>query len=107
MPRDPLDQNLEEVSHSDENEASRIEERARAMALDAQDQEEPYVMSEEEIDYVTGVTMAPLRSRTNNRSQRDDLHPFSQILLVSNVEDCVKVEDGAFPPHELCSREKV
>ncbi|WEW59553.1 hypothetical protein PRK78_005027 [Emydomyces testavorans] len=39
-------------------------------------------------------------------SQLDELHPFVQLLSVSNVDDCVRVE-AAFPEHERCSREKI
>ncbi|KAI9732590.1 MAG: DNA damage-inducible protein 1 [Cirrosporium novae-zelandiae] len=41
-----------------------------------------------------------------NTSARDALHPFVQVLALSNVEDCVKIEDEAFPANERCSREK-
>ncbi|KAJ5081811.1 hypothetical protein NUU61_010075 [Penicillium alfredii] len=40
-----------------------------------------------------------------NRSKLDELHPFVQLLSVSNVDDCVQVEN-AFPEPERCSREK-
>ncbi|PGH11002.1 hypothetical protein AJ79_05153 [Helicocarpus griseus UAMH5409] len=36
----------------------------------------------------------------------DQLHPFVQLLSLSNVEDCLKVE-AAFPEQERCSEEKV
>jgi hypothetical protein len=36
----------------------------------------------------------------------DDLHPFVQLLSLSNVDDCVTVEE-AFPEPERCSKEKV
>ena len=36
----------------------------------------------------------------------DELHPFVQLLSLSNVDDCVTVEE-AFPEQERCSREKV
>jgi hypothetical protein len=39
-------------------------------------------------------------------SKLDELHPFVQLLSLSNVEDCVRVEE-AFPERERCSREKV
>ena len=37
----------------------------------------------------------------------DHLHPFTQVLSISNVEDCVQLESEAFPENERCSREKV
>lgn len=46
------------------------------------------------------------RPPVHHRTKLDDLHPFVQILTVSNVDDCVKVE-SAFPENERCSREKV
>lgn len=42
----------------------------------------------------------------HHRTKLDDLHPFVQLLSVSNVEDCVQVE-SAFPEHERSSRDKV
>jgi hypothetical protein len=46
------------------------------------------------------------RSR-NTPGQFDHLHPFTQVLSISNVDDCVKLESEAFPPNERCKREKV
>lgn len=46
------------------------------------------------------------RPPTHHRTKLDDLHPFVQLLSVSNVNDCVEVEN-AFPEHERCSRDKV
>lgn len=37
----------------------------------------------------------------------DHLHPFTQVLSISTVDDCVKLEAEAFPSSERCSREKV
>lgn len=42
----------------------------------------------------------------HQRTQLDELHPFVQVLSVSNVDDCVQVE-GALPEAERCSRDKV
>ncbi|EAS29449.3 acetyltransferase [Coccidioides immitis RS] len=39
-------------------------------------------------------------------TQLDELHPFVQILSVSNADECVQVE-SAFPENERCSREKI
>ena len=35
------------------------------------------------------------------------LHPYTQILQLIDVDECVRVEAEAFPEHERCSREKV
>jgi len=35
------------------------------------------------------------------------LHPYTSILSLSDVDECVRVESEAFPEHERCSREKV
>jgi hypothetical protein len=37
----------------------------------------------------------------------DHLHPFTQVLSISTVDDCVNLEAEAFPPNERCTREKV
>lgn len=42
----------------------------------------------------------------HQRTPLDELHPFVQVLSVSNVDDCVLVEN-ALPEPERCSREKV
>lgn len=52
--------------------------------------------------YLTG-------NQTHNKSRPtalDHLHPFVQLLSLSDLDSCVKVEE-AFPPHERCSKEKV
>jgi hypothetical protein len=46
------------------------------------------------------------RPPVHQRTKLDELHPFVQVLTVSNVDDCVKVET-AFPEQERCSQEKV
>ncbi|GAB1204826.1 hypothetical protein APSETT445_003489 [Aspergillus pseudonomiae] len=45
------------------------------------------------------------RPPVHQRTKLDELHPFVQVLTVSNVEDCVNVE-SAFPEQERCTREK-
>ncbi|KAJ5666794.1 hypothetical protein N7462_011203 [Penicillium macrosclerotiorum] len=45
------------------------------------------------------------RPPTHHRTKLDELHPFVQLLSVSNVDDCVHVEE-AFPEQERCSRDK-
>lgn len=46
------------------------------------------------------------RPPVHQRTKLDELHPFVQVLNVSNVDDCVSVENS-FPEHERCSRDKV
>lgn len=45
--------------------------------------------------------------RRGSTHKYDRLHPENQVLTVANVEDCVDVENAAFPENERCSREKV
>jgi len=44
-------------------------------------------------------------SHARRRTPLDDLYPFTSILTLSNVDDCVAVEE-AFPEEERASREK-
>ncbi|PGH27966.1 hypothetical protein AJ80_00220 [Polytolypa hystricis UAMH7299] len=46
------------------------------------------------------------RPQPTKPSALDALHPFVQLLSLSNIEDCVGVE-AAFPEQERCSREKL
>jgi hypothetical protein len=46
------------------------------------------------------------RPPVHHRTKLDELHPFVQVLNMSNVDDCVEVEN-AFPEKERCSRDKV
>ncbi|KAF5856855.1 hypothetical protein ETB97_006641 [Aspergillus alliaceus] len=41
------------------------------------------------------------RPPVHQRTKLDELHPFVQVLTVSNVDDCVNVEN-AFPEQERC-----
>ncbi|KAL5361068.1 hypothetical protein BJX96DRAFT_151353 [Aspergillus floccosus] len=45
------------------------------------------------------------RPPVHQRTKLDELHPFVQVLTVSNVDDCVNVE-SAFPEQERCTRDK-
>jgi hypothetical protein len=62
----------------------------------------------------------PLMSRLQNRllsrntninrassSKFDSLHPYTSILSLADVDQCVELESSAFPENERCSREKV
>ena len=40
-------------------------------------------------------------------SARDSLHPFTQVLSKTNIDDCVAVENASFAEAERASREKV
>ncbi|KAL9621178.1 MAG: hypothetical protein Q9160_004310 [Pyrenula sp. 1 TL-2023] len=44
--------------------------------------------------------------RKQTPTKRDSVHPFTSVLSLSNVEDCVKLENLTFPESERGSREK-
>lgn len=54
-----------------------------------------------------GLQRQGQRSRGAAANKYDDLHPFAQILALSDLEACVTLESAAFPEHERCSRDKV
>lgn len=70
---------------------------------DEDEVDEDYVAVDQEDanDYPYWFRRPPVHQRT----KLDELHPFVQLLSVSNVEDCVAVEN-AFPEAERCSRDK-
>lgn len=39
--------------------------------------------------------------------EKDRLHPYVQLLSISDLEACVALENAAFPEHERCAKEKV
>lgn len=39
--------------------------------------------------------------------KRDELHPYTQTLKLSDIESCILIENETFPPQERCTREKV
>jgi hypothetical protein len=45
-------------------------------------------------------------SQGRQRTALDELYPFTSVLTVNNVEDCVTVEE-VFPEHERASKDKV
>lgn len=45
-------------------------------------------------------------SQGRRRTPLDDLHPFTSVLTLSNVDACVTVEE-AFPEEERATKEKV
>jgi hypothetical protein len=57
---------------------------------------------------LAGLLGGRMMQRSRNAPNKfDNLHPFTQVLSVSNVDDCVKLENETFPESERCSREKV
>ncbi|KAK3678280.1 hypothetical protein LTR78_001575 [Recurvomyces mirabilis] len=62
--------------------------------------QQPRMTAEEENEMLQGLTPDPPRSK------RDELHPYTQNLSLSDVESCTRLEEEAFPPQERCSREK-
>ena len=54
-----------------------------------------------------GLQRQGQRNRVVTANKYDDLHPYAQILSLSNLEACIAVENAAFPEHERCSRDKV
>jgi len=40
-------------------------------------------------------------------SKRDEIHPYTQTLSLSDIESCILLEEATFPPEERCTREKV
>ncbi|CAK4030845.1 acyl- N-acyltransferase [Lecanosticta acicola] len=40
-------------------------------------------------------------------AKRNELHPYTQTLSLSDLESCVRLEEAAFPPQERASREKL
>jgi len=45
--------------------------------------------------------------RRGSAHKYDKLHPENQVLSLTYVDDCVEVENAAFPENERASREKV
>ena len=54
-----------------------------------------------------GLQRQGQRSRGVAANKYDNLHPYTQILSMSDLEACVALENAAFPEHERCSRNKV
>ena len=48
-----------------------------------------------------------LSSTLRRRDEKNKLHPYVQLLSISDLEACVALEAATFPEHERCSREKV
>ena len=50
---------------------------------------------------------AMIAALAQKNEKRDELHPYTQTLKLSDVDSCVLLESETFPPHERCTREKV
>ena len=48
-----------------------------------------------------------MQRNTAGTSKRDELHPYTQTLSLSDIESCIRLEEETFPPNERCTREKV
>lgn len=87
--------------------------REEADDVDEVEEEEEADSEEEQHSFYRPGLAGLLGGRMMQRSSRsapgkfDHLHPFTQVLSVSNVDDCVELEAEAFPENERCSREKV
>ncbi|KAK2759504.1 hypothetical protein FQN54_002983 [Arachnomyces sp. PD_36] len=73
--------------------------------LDEDEGEEDFVAVDHE-DAETDFSYYFRRQPQESHSKLDELHPFVQLLSLSNVDDCVTVE-AAFPEPERCSKEKL
>ncbi|PGH35935.1 hypothetical protein GX50_01260 [[Emmonsia] crescens] len=73
---------------------------------DDEDEDEEDGFIEVEHDDVADYSWYFRRPPPTKRTQLDQLHPFVQLLSLSNVEDCLAVE-AAFPENERCSLEKI
>ncbi|KAK3641762.1 hypothetical protein LTR56_011087 [Elasticomyces elasticus] len=47
-----------------------------------------------------------MRANAGNNSKRDELHPYTQTLSLSDIESCILLEEATFPENERCTREK-
>ncbi|KAH9831316.1 polyamine acetyltransferase [Teratosphaeria destructans] len=72
----------------------RVEDRSSAM--DAGDEER----------MVDSLSRQSKRQQLSDQPKRDELHPYTQTLSISDVDSCVTLEEQAFPPNERASREK-
>lgn len=48
-----------------------------------------------------------LRANRAKVNERNDLHPYTQTLSLSDLDSCVALENAVFPETERCSKEKV
>ncbi|OJD14787.1 hypothetical protein AJ78_04909 [Emergomyces pasteurianus Ep9510] len=73
---------------------------------DEEEDEEEDGFVEVEHDDVPDYSWYFRRPPPTKRTELDELHPFVQLLSLSNVEDCLAVE-AVFPENERCSLEKI
>ncbi|KAL2012498.1 hypothetical protein VTN00DRAFT_23 [Thermoascus crustaceus] len=106
--------NLNELCLSTGSELSRIASRAGIVISDGYDVDDDDDEEGEEVDEdfvavdhedINDFSYYFRRPPIHQPSEIDKLHPFVQLLSLSNVDDCVKVEE-AFPENERCSKEK-
>ena len=50
---------------------------------------------------------AMINALSQRNEKRDELHPYTQTLSLTDIDSCVQLEEATFPPHERCTREKV
>ena len=75
--------------------------------VEAVDDEEDESEMERVLRPFLGLQRQGQRTRVAAPNKFDDLHPYTQILSLSDLDACVALEYGAFPEHERCSRDKV
>ena len=75
--------------------------------VEAVDDEEDESEMERVLRPFLGLQRQGQRTRVAAPNKYDDLHPYTQILSLSDLDACVALEYGAFPEHERCSRDKV
>ena len=79
-----------------------------------------HTLHDDEDESEDNSQLHPLMNRLQNRllsrntnlnrassNKFDTLHPYTSILSLADVDQCVQLEESAFPEHERCSREKV
>lgn len=71
---------------------------------DSEDDDHDHMANHSLLNMLTGRLGGRRRGSTH---KWDYLHPENQALSVSDVDQCTKLEDEAFPPEERASREKV
>lgn len=72
--------------------------------MDDKDQRGPLDTGDDDFQRGGGLLFSQLAQRNE---KRDELHPYTQTLSLSDLESCVRLEEEAFPPHERATREKV
>lgn len=91
-----------EMSPLDHNQQDHSKEKSTHDAHD----EAPQQHQEEEEPEQQG-TMFANTPREQSNPERDDLHPYTQTLTLSDVDSCTILEEAAFPPQERATKAKV